>query len=307
MKKPRWFVPFGLLFFLAFACRQNPSPSPSAKALELNAKPDIQADVAAIKGMEDEFVRLYNACEFDKLMAYFYADDIVLMAPAGPPIHGKDALLRSYLKDDALNIEHVKTSVVEDVRVSGNLAVARGRDTGTTTSRKGGKPVPYDLKWVMAFERQADHTWKCCYEIWCENPLVDAREKASPAGSTTRAADEELRALELQWNDALVKSDVAFLDRVLADDYMFTNPDGRVLTKAELLAETKSGEDVYASAVTHDMKVRVYGDAAVVTGHSAYKEAVKGKDISGEYRWTDTWARVGGRWQCVADHASKVR
>jgi ketosteroid isomerase-like protein len=157
----------GLCFCLA--CRERAVPTSDSSAGP-NAGPDIQADVAAIKAMEDEFVRLYNACEFDKLMAFFYADDIVLMGPDGPPIHGKDAILRSYLKDDALNIEHVETSVVEDVRVSGNLAVARGRDTGTTTARKGGKPVPYDLKWVMAFVRQPDRTWKCCYEIWCENP-----------------------------------------------------------------------------------------------------------------------------------------
>jgi ketosteroid isomerase-like protein len=120
------------------------------------------------------------------------------------------------------------------------------------------------------------------------------------------SAEQELLKLEQQWGDALVKPDLAFLDRILAEDYMFTSPLGEALTKAQMLAELKSGEDVVSSVVNHEMKVRVYGNAAVVTGHSTYKETVQGKDISGEYRWTDTWINKGGRWQCVADHASRV-
>lgn len=120
------------------------------------------------------------------------------------------------------------------------------------------------------------------------------------------SAGKELLKLEQQWGDALVKLDLAFLDRILAEDYLFTSPLGEVLTKSQMLAELKSGEDVVSSVVNHDMKVRVYGDAAVVNGHSTYKEAVQGKDISGEYRWTDTWIKKVGRWQCVADHASRV-
>jgi ketosteroid isomerase-like protein len=129
---------------------------------------------------------------------------------------------------------------------------------------------------------------------------------AQSAKPKSGSAEQELIKLEQQWGDALVKPDLAFLDRILAEDYMFTSPNGEVLTKAQMLAELKSGEDVVSSEVNLDMKVRVYGDAAVVTGYSTSKETVKGKDISGEYRWTDTWIKKGGRWQCVADHASKV-
>ena len=119
-------------------------------------------------------------------------------------------------------------------------------------------------------------------------------------------AEQELLKLEQQWGDALIKPDLTFLDRILAEDYLFTSPLGEVLTKTQMLAELKSGEDIVSSVVNHEMKVRVYGDAAVVNGHSTYKEKVKGVDISGEYRWSDTWIKKDGRWQCVADHASRV-
>jgi hypothetical protein len=45
---------------------------------------------------------------------------------------------------------------------------------------------------------------------------------------------------------------------------------------------------------------------AVVTGLSSYTETVKARDVSGEYRSTDTWIKKGGRWQCIAAEASKV-
>lgn len=56
------------------------------------------------------------------------------------------------------------------------------------------------------------------------------------------------------------------------------------------------------------MTVHVYGDAAVVTGKASLRNAkYKGKDISGDYLFTDTWVRKGGRWQVVASHDSKVQ
>lgn len=99
------------------------------------------------------------------------------MSPNASVCKGKEAILLWYQKASELTDEHVDSSVVEDVRVSGNLAVARGIDTGTTTLRSGGKPVKFDLKWLIAFERQPDGTWKCLYEMWNDNQLPETPEK----------------------------------------------------------------------------------------------------------------------------------
>ena len=121
------------------------------------------------------------------------------------------------------------------------------------------------------------------------------------------SAEQELIALENRWNDAAVKRDWASLDEILTSDFMWTDPDGNVWTKAEFLASLKSGENVITSSVADDVRVRVYGDAAVVTGRTTVKEQHKGKDISGQYRWTDMWAKdYAGRWKCVADQSSKI-
>jgi ketosteroid isomerase-like protein len=127
-----------------------------------------------------------------------------------------------------------------------------------------------------------------------------------PAQTETGSVEQELIKLEKELADAWVKRDVAFFDRVIADDFTWTAPYGIVSTKAQSLATLKSGEDVVNSWVVDEMKVRVYGDAAVATGRSTIKETYKGEDVSGQYRWTDTWVKRAGRWQCVAGHSSEI-
>jgi ketosteroid isomerase-like protein len=126
------------------------------------------------------------------------------------------------------------------------------------------------------------------------------------AQTQTESVEQELIKLENEWAEAWVKSDVAFFDRIMADDYTWTSPWGEVFTKAHNLALIKSREDVITSWVVAEMKVRVYGDAAVVSGFDTVKETYKGEDVSGQNRFTHTWVKLAGRWQCVAGHSSEI-
>jgi ketosteroid isomerase-like protein len=136
--------------------------------------------------------------------------------------------------------------------------------------------------------------------------LAVAVQAQTLAQTKSGGVEQELIKLENEWADAWVKSDVAFFERIEADDYTYTACEGSVWTKAQDLALLKSGQDVITSWVLADMKVRVYGDAAVVTGRTTVKETWKGKDVSGQYRYTDTWVKRAGRWQLVASHTSKI-
>lgn len=127
-----------------------------------------------------------------------------------------------------------------------------------------------------------------------------------PCLAAAQSVEQQLKKLEIQWADAEVKKDVAPLNRLLADDFTNTDPEGEVFTKAQVMADLKSGEDIVSSYAYSDMKVRVYGDTAVVTYVEKAKETYKGRDVSGTSRWTDTWVKRGGSWQCVASHGSKV-
>jgi ketosteroid isomerase-like protein len=129
-------------------------------------------------------------------------------------------------------------------------------------------------------------------------------QKAAPAKSVS--VEQQLIKLEQDWANAYVTRDIQILNRAMADDFIYTDPDGTLFTKAQDLEEVKTGVFVATSFVPDDITVRVYGDAAVVTGRNTIKAQYKGKDASGQSRWTDTWIKRGGVWRCVATHSSKI-
>lgn len=126
------------------------------------------------------------------------------------------------------------------------------------------------------------------------------------AQTQTESVEQELIKIENGWVEAELKKDVALLDRILADDFTDTDSEGNVMTKAQDLEVLKSGAYVGTSMVLDNIKVRVYGEAAVVTGRNTIKGQYKGKDVSVQRQWTDTFIRRDGRWQCVATHASTI-
>ena len=82
--------------------------------------------------------------------------------------------------------------------------------------------------------------------------------------------------------------------------------EGKSITKAEDMADMTSGASTTQSYEIGAMKVRVFGNTAVVTGSDTEKSTYKGKDSSGKYVWTDVWVMRDGRWQAVASQSVKV-
>jgi uncharacterized protein (TIGR02246 family) len=125
--------------------------------------------------------------------------------------------------------------------------------------------------------------------------------------STTsqNASDEEqVRRLEHQWIEAFLRGDTETLDRILADDFVFTDPEGRLLTKAEWIADMTSGELAFESIHIDDLQVRMYGDAAVANGRTTVKARSKEGGFNGQYCYTDMYVKRDGRWQAVAEQAT---
>lgn len=132
---------------------------------------------------------------------------------------------------------------------------------------------------------------------------------ASPAPATTHrsaAAEPALVQMEKDILAAVIKHDAAALDPYFTDDFVVTLPDGMTQTKAEFLAGLKAGDLVIESSEMTDTRVRVHGDAAVVTYASTDKGTFKGDDIGGRYRWTDMFVRRAGKWQVVASHGTPI-
>ena len=113
--------------------------------------------------------------------------------------------------------------------------------------------------------------------------------------------------MEQDLANALIKADVAAVEPMVADGSFFTPPDGTTQSKTEFLADLKSGELKIESSTIKDMKVQAAdADMAVVTYATTDKGSYKGKDISGEYRWTDVFVKRDGRWQLIAGQGTAI-
>src|SRR5947207_15219353 len=119
--------------------------------------------------------------------------------------------------------------------------------------------------------------------------------------------ESALKAIEEKWDAADLKGDSAALGAILADTFISTNSEGKVRNKAEVLAQLKSGEVKYETSKVGDMKVSVYGDAAVVNGRWKAKFVEKGKPVDTSERFTDTYVRQNGQWRCVASQGSTIK
>lgn len=119
-------------------------------------------------------------------------------------------------------------------------------------------------------------------------------------------AEQAVMRIEKEMLAAVLKGDASANQRYLADTFVFTGPDGEREDKGQMVNDLKSGDLKLQSASLDDAKIQVYGDTAIVTYSSTDKGTYKGKDISGNTRWTDVFVRRSGRWQLVATHGSRI-
>jgi ketosteroid isomerase-like protein len=281
-----------------------------------------------------EHIAAVNNDDIEKDLTFFTKDAIFEIG-AGTRLSGKDQL-RNLMESDAANKARL---TILDMKVEGNTVIARLTGKNEFLRLLGVEESPQRCTWkfrgrflekvTVEFPEGGglfDKKYKLFAE-WAgrEHPLEFKKMEAGGyTAESTRlllglakewraktdtervSAEQELIKLENEWANAWAKRDVAFHDRIMADDYTWTSPEGEVFTKARNLALVKSGHDVITSWVLADMKVRVYGDAAVVTGRDAIKETYKGEDVSSQNQWTHTWVKRAGCWQCVAGHSSEI-
>ena len=128
------------------------------------------------------------------------------------------------------------------------------------------------------------------------------------AQSKSAGGDEAaLKAIEEKWDVANMKGDTATLTAIFADTFISTSAEGKTRTKAEVLAQVKSGDIKYETSKVDDMKVYLYGDTAVVNGRWKAKFVEKGKPVDTSERFTDTYVRQNGQWKCVASQGSTIK
>lgn len=115
---------------------------------------------------------------------------------------------------------------------------------------------------------------------------------------------DTVRRLELKWTQSYKQRNIDILSSLLADEFVITVEDGNVYSKAGYISHTADSGTKVQVADMSELKVRMHGNTAIVTGAYHEKGESNGKPYEYHDRLTDCWMKLGGRWQVVASHYS---
>jgi ketosteroid isomerase-like protein len=119
--------------------------------------------------------------------------------------------------------------------------------------------------------------------------------------------EKQVATLAKQFREAMVKGDTQSLDSIQADDWIGINPSGDVADKAKNLKNFKDGTvDFESIDDLSEVKVRVYGDAAVMTSRYHVKVKYKGEKMDNHIRVTEVYAKQGGKWRSVSRQGTRI-
>jgi len=141
----------------------------------------------------------------------------------------------------------------------------------------------------------------CCVLVAGCAVSVSATQRSSVASD-----QETLIALEQGWNEAFYAKNLAFIENLLADDFIATYDDGSRGDKAGELALVEAFNQQVESAVQDEFTVKVFGETGVVWFTLRLVGIRQGERVEVVFHYTDVWVLRDGRWQCVSTQSTRV-
>ncbi|HKV35093.1 MAG TPA: nuclear transport factor 2 family protein [Pyrinomonadaceae bacterium] len=124
---------------------------------------------------------------------------------------------------------------------------------------------------------------------------------------TSKKTERELIEANREYDEALVRGDVTILERLYSEEFVYTTPDGEVRDKAQQLAFMRTGDLRLESGQSDDVRVRIYGNTAVMTGRFTATGKFRDKSIDIRERYTAVWVKKAGRWRLVAEQGNLIK
>lgn len=128
-------------------------------------------------------------------------------------------------------------------------------------------------------------------------PLLAQAQTAEMKSDDKRV--QELIEFRNRYIEAEENRDMAYLDKILADEFFAMNPQGQLLDKAHQLANLKRPDRTLKVLNPRDTQVHFYGDVAILTEHVTVDGMDKGRPFGGEYRFVRIFAKKNGDWRVV--------
>jgi ketosteroid isomerase-like protein len=123
-----------------------------------------------------------------------------------------------------------------------------------------------------------------------------------PTTTTVKSDLDTLLDLNRDYIRSVQTSDVRRFEEILADDFLCSNPDGSLVDRAAFLRQTAVPVKI-ENLEALDVQVRIIGDFAIIHARTSYS-GPDGRPGGGRY--TDVWARRGGRWLAVSAHVTRL-
>ena len=138
-----------------------------------------------------------------------------------------------------------------------------------------------------------------------------SKKRSKKTSSIRRAsgnagAEQALEKKAHEYAEALTKRDVETLDEIWTADYTFVNPRGELLSKAQRIANIKSGTTEFHTMSPQKERLHVQGNFAVEVGRIVVEGEYSGHESSGEYRYTTVWIKVQKRWRMLANQITLI-
>lgn len=246
------------------------------------------------RGLDEAFMKK-DIAAIERVLA----DDFVTSSPTGKMMNRAESL--EDLRKELANTTYKTISAASEdlkVRVSGNTAFVTGNWiwTGASLSEMNAEPHRDTGRYTGIYEKR-NGKWMLVAEHWSEAP------------HDKKLMEAQVLKMGQEYGKMIQRGDAAEIERILADEYLYTNEKGEVKNKAEDVAGYKDRKSKLESVETTDQKVRVIGNtAAIETGTFRVKGIGKdGKPFEEIERYTTTWVWRDLRWQIAADHVSEIK
>lgn len=107
-------------------------------------------------------------------------------------------------------------------------------------------------------------------------------------------------------NRRFVENNAEAIERFIADGWIIVDAEGRIIEKDKFLAVVRSGALTHDTMKLDDPRVRIYGDAGVITGCATSSGKYMGADFATLERSTDVFVRIDGQWRCVLTQLTRI-
>jgi ketosteroid isomerase-like protein len=164
-----------------------------------------------------------------------------------------------------------------------------------------GKPEPSPI-WASTLFSKRGGKWLAAFHQ--ETPATTSFPTA--AAEPVAQIEEEVKKISQAYDQAWLRQDAAAFERLLADDAILVDENGRLTTKAEVIANAKSGAVKFEVGKSEDVKRYFYGNTVVTTGRWTEKSTNNGRQVNSTMQNTTVYAKRNGNWQVVADQVTLI-